>query len=237
MKKDTLKKFLTIILVIIGLIAIIYLLPYVKAITTEEGRLLFKDKVKDLGIWGLVILILMQLVQILLVILPGEPLEILAGMCYGGFWGTVFIMLTSSIFSTIIFLLVRKYGKNIIYLFFNKEKVDKLLNSKIFKNPKKIEFVLLLLFLIPGTPKDLVVYISGLLPIKTSKFIAISSLARFPSVISGVLAGSNIISGNFFISLLIYSITFILVAFTIFIINKYDKDKTTNKIFKIFNWK
>ena len=145
MKKDTLKKILTIIVVIIGLIAIIYLLPYAKAITTEEGRLFFKDKVKDLGLWGLVILIFMQLLQILLVVLPGEPMEILAGMCYGGFWGTIFIMLTSSIFSTIIFLLVRKYGKNIIYLFFNKEKVNKILDSKIFKNTKKLELVILLL--------------------------------------------------------------------------------------------
>ena len=45
MKKDTLKKVLTIIVVIIGLIAIIYLLPYAKAITTEEGRLFFKDNI------------------------------------------------------------------------------------------------------------------------------------------------------------------------------------------------
>lgn len=234
MKKDTLKKVLTIIVVIIGLIAIIYLLPYAKAITTEEGRLFFKDKVKDLGIWGLVILIFMQLLQILLVVLPGEPMEILAGMCYGGFWGTIFIMLTSSIFSTIIFLLVRKYGKNVIYLFFNKDKVNKILDSKIFKNTKKLELVILLLFLIPGTPKDLVVYIGGLLPIKASKFIAISSLARFPSVISGVLAGANIIAGNWLVSVLVYGITFLLVGITILIINKFDKDKTTNKIFKVF---
>ena len=234
MKKDNLKKYLTIIVVIIGLIAIIYLLPYAKAITTEEGRLFFKDKVKDLGLWGLVILIFMQLLQILLVVLPGEPMEILAGMCYGGFWGTIFIMLTSSIFSTIIFLLVRKYGKNVIYLFFNKDKVNKILDSKIFKNTKKLELVILLLFLIPGTPKDLVVYIGGLLPIKASKFIVISSLARFPSVISGVLAGTNIIAGNWLVSLLVYGITFLLVGITILIINKFDKDKTTNKIFKAF---
>lgn len=234
MKLKTIKKILTIILIIIGLVAIVYLLPYVKAITTKEGRLFFKNKVNDLGIWGPVILTLMQLIQILLIVLPGEPLEILAGMCYGGLWGTIFIMLTSSIFSTIIFLFVRKYGKNIIYLFFNKEKVDKLLDNKIFKNTKKVELVILLLFLIPGTPKDLVVYISGLLPINATKFIVISSIARFPSVISGVLAGSNIISGNWLIGILVYVITFILIGIIIFIINKFDKDKITNKIFKTF---
>ena len=39
-----------------------------------------------------------------------------------------------------------------------KEKVNKLENSKLFKDPQKIETVMALLFLIPGTPKDLLVY-------------------------------------------------------------------------------
>ena len=63
-----------------------------------------------------------------------------------------------------IYFFVKKYGRDFIYEFFPKEKVNKLENSKLFKDPQKIETVMALLFLIPGTPKDLLVYIGGLLP-------------------------------------------------------------------------
>ena len=47
-----------------------------------------------------------------------------------------------------------------------------------------------------GTPKDLLVYIAALLPIKPFRFILISTFARFPSVISSTFAGDNLIEGN-----------------------------------------
>lgn len=175
----------------------------------------------------------LQVAQIFLIIVPGEPIEILAGMCYGGLWGTVFIMISAFIISTTIFLLVRKFGKKFVYSFCSEEKVKKIENSKLFNNPKKIEMIMLILFLIPGTPKDLLVYIAGLLPIKPLKFILISSIARFPSVISSTLAGENLAVGDWKMSIILYAIVFILVAIIVFIINKFDKDKTTNEALKI----
>lgn len=235
MNKKNKKRIIAIICLLLIVVAIYFLFPIIKQLMTDDGRILFQEKVNALGLWGLFILTLLQLMQILLVIFPGEPLEILAGMCYGGLWGTIFIMITSCIFSIMIFFLVRKYGKNFLCLFFKKEKIDKLLNSKIFQDSKKIELVMLLLFLIPGTPKDMLTYIAGLLPIKAINFLVISSVARFPSVVSGVLAGSSFIDGHGLVSILIYVITFFLVGLIIYIINKIDKDKTTNKILKTFN--
>ncbi len=130
-------------------------------------------------------------------------------------------------------MLVRKFGKKFVYFFCSEEKVKKIENSKSFNNPKKIEMIMLILFLIPGTPKDLLVYIAGLLPIKPVKFILISSIARFPSVISSTLAGENLAVGDWKMSIILYAIVFLLVAILVFIINKFDKDKTTNEALKI----
>ena len=88
----------------------------------------------------------LQVAQIFLIIIPGEPIEILAGMCYGTICGTVFIMVSAGIISTIIFFLVRKYGKRFVYNFCDKEKVAKIENSKLFKNPNKIEMIMFILF-------------------------------------------------------------------------------------------
>ena len=100
--------------------------------------------------------------------------------------------------------MVRKLGRKFVYDFCNKEQIEKLENSKLMKNTEKIEFIMLILFLIPGTPKDLLVYIGGLLPIKPLRFILISTFARLPSVISSTFAGENIASGDWTFSIIIY---------------------------------
>lgn len=227
------KIILTIMLLILIIGIIAYLFPVMKNLSSIEGQVAFKQKVEDSGILGMLSLFGLQVAQIFLIIVPGEPIEILAGMCYGGLWGTVFIMVSAFIISTTIFLLVRKFGKQFVYSFCSEERVKKIENSKLFNNPKKIEMIMLILFLIPGTPKDLLVYIAGLLPIKPLKFILISSIARFPSVILSTLAGENLAVGDWKMSIILYAIVFMLVAILVFIINKFDKDKTTNEALKI----
>lgn len=234
-KKNKIKMFkiiLTIIVLTIFIGIIIYLFPVMKNLSSKEGQIAFKEKVENSGIWGLLSLFGLQVAQIFLIIVPGEPIEILAGMCYGGIWGTVFIMVSAFIISTVIFLLVRKFGRKFVCSFCDEKKVEKIENNKLFQNPKKIEMIMLILFLIPGTPKDLLVYVGGLLPIKASRFIIISSFARFPSVITSTLAGENLAVGDWKMSIILYIGILILVFGIIFIINKFDKDKVTKNVIK-----
>lgn len=226
-------KIIIMILVIALLIGItIYLFPVIKNLSTSEGQIEFKNKVNESGFLGMLTLFGLQVAQIFLFILPGEPLEILAGMCYGGIGGTIFITISVFIISTAIFFIVRKLGRKFVYDFCSEEKVKKIENSKLFKNAKKIESIMLILFIIPGTPKDLLVYIAGLLPIKPFRFIMISTFARLPSVISSTFAGSNLVAGDWKVSIIIYAVTFLIVGIGIFIINKFDKNKTTSEVIK-----
>ena len=230
MKKKKIVKYTIIIAVaIIFILAIMYLAPIMKDISTKEGQIAFKEKIDNLGIVGLVILFLLELAQIFFVVIPGEPLEILAGMCYGAIGGTIFITVSVFITTTILYFAVKKYGKKFIYESFKKEKIDKIENSKILKNPKKVELIMIILFLIPGTPKDLLVYIGGLLPIKPLKFILISTFARFPSVISSTIAGVGIVNGNIQMTIAVYAVTFIITAIILAIINVFDKNKETKQ--------
>ena len=234
-RKHKIKIFKIILLIIVATILlglIIYLFPVMKDLSTVEGQIAFKDKVSASGIIGILTLFGLQVAQIFLIIVPGEPIEILAGMCYGSIGGTIFIMISACIISTTIFFLVRKFGRKFVYDFCDREKVRKIENHKLFQNPKKIEMIMFILFLIPGTPKDLLVYIAGLLPIKPLKFIVISTFARFPSVISSTLAGENLAVGDWKMGLILYAIIFVLVGIVILVINHFDKDKTTDEILK-----
>ena len=230
-KKYKVLKIIVLIVTILLLIALtIYLFPMAKQLFDEQGREKFKEQIQASGATGILILLGLQGVQILLPILPGEPIEILAGMCYGPIGGFVFLIISVFLITALIFLAVRKLGRSFVYGVCSEEKIKKLENSKIFKNPKKVEYIMLILFLIPGTPKDLLVYIGGLLPIKPLRFILISTFARIPSMISSTVAGSSIVKGNWKFGIILYLLTFLLVGIVIFIAEKRDKTKLTKEI-------
>lgn len=228
-KKKIINYIVLSIVTLIFILAIIYLAPIMKDISTKEGQLAFKEKINNLGILGFLILFGLEVAQIFFVIIPGEPLEILAGMCYGSIGGTIFITASVFITTTIIFFTVKKYGRKFVEDTFSKEKVDKIENSKILKDPRKVETIMTILFFIPGTPKDLLIYIGGLLPIKPSKFILISTFARFPSVISSTIAGAKLAVGDIKTIIIIYAITFVITAIFLIIINIFDKNKETKE--------
>lgn len=228
-----LKTLLYILLIVLVIAIIIYFISITKNISTKEGQANFKKKIQELGILGILLLFALELAQIFLAFLPGEPLEVFVGMCYGTIGGTIFLLVSVFIITSIIFFLVRRYGKKLVYKLCPKEKVKKIENSKLLNNTKKLESILIILFFIPGTPKDLLVYIGGLLPIKSSHFILISTFARFPSIISSTLVGANIINGNWKWMLFIYGITFIIVIIVLLFINIFDKNKDTKKVLDI----
>lgn len=231
-KIKIIKIMLTTAILIILAIFLWKLAPFILNLSTKEGQIAFKNKISDMGFSGLLLLFGLQVLQILLVVLPGEPFEVLAGMCYGAWGGCLFITLSVFVTTTIIFFTVRKLGQKYLYNFFHKEKVDKIMKSKLLKNPRNLEIILCLLFFLPATPKDLFVYIGGLLPIKPLRFILISTLVRFPSVITSTMVGANISKGNWKISLLIYLVTFIIAMISIYLVSLKDKNKEIIDIIK-----
>ena len=232
-QKTKIFKIVLLIAVIAIMVAVtIYLIPTFKELSSEAGQQAFKQKVNDSGFVGFLMLFGLQFAQIFLFIIPGEPIEILSGICYGPVWGTIFIMISAAIISLLIYLLVHKFGRKFIYDFCGEEKINKIENSKVFRNPKTISFIVFILFFIPGTPKDLFTYIAALLPIKPLTFILISTVARFPSIISSTLAGDSLLEGNWQMSLIVYGITFLIVGIAILIMRKFDKNKVTDEVLR-----
>ena len=226
-------KFIKIILIVISFAimigATVYLWPIITNLSTKEGQIEFKQTVANSGIKGFLMLFGLQFAQIFLPILPGEPIEILSGMCYGWFWGTVFLIISTGIISACIYILVKMLGKNFVKFFCGEEKIEKIENSELFKNPHKIEHLMLILFLIPGVPKDILVYIGGLLPIKPARFLLIATFARFPSIISSTLAGDKIAVGDWKMSIILYVLVIIIVAIIVYFIDKKDDKKLTKE--------
>ena len=84
---------------------------------------------------------------------------------------------------------MKRFGRPFVELFFPAEKIDSI---RIFNDPKKLNTLAFIVFLVPGTPKDLLTYVAGLTPMKLGTWMFITSVARVPSVITSTIAGAAI---------------------------------------------
>lgn len=184
----------------------------------------FKEFLASFREYGFFIVILLQILNIIIAVIPGEPIELLAGVLYGGIGGLILCQIGVFIGSWIVFYLVRKFGTPIIQLFTKKTDSKKF---DFLKNSDKLEMITFLLFFIPATPKDVLTYVIGLTDIKLSRFLVITVFARIPSIITSTLLGANLIDGNFMLSAVIFCFTGVLVIIGLFcyrlILKKHNK--------------
>ncbi|MSA70363.1 TVP38/TMEM64 family protein [Holdemania massiliensis] len=161
----------------------------------------FKTWLDQFGWLGRIVLTGMMALQVLVALLPGEIIETGAGVAYGPVEGMILCLVGAAIGTALIFWLVRRYGSNLVECLVPKEKLDTL---SFMKDEQKLDN---LIFLIPGTPKDIITYFAGLTPVKFSHFLLITTIARIPSVITSTLAGDKLIQQDFASAFWIYAIT------------------------------
>jgi len=89
-------------------------------------------------------------------------------------------------------------------LFFSLEKLRSL---RFLQNPKKRDILFFLLFLLPGTPKDLLCYFAGLTEISTASWICIQLLGRIPSILTSTLGGDALGSEKYWIAAIVLTAT------------------------------
>lgn len=198
----------------------IFFLPLFNQMTQPEFQKSFQQWVSEQSWKGYVFLLAVQFLQVVIAFIPGEPVELLAGFVYGPWGGLLLCLFGSITASAFVFLLVRRFGNALVHKLFGRDRLEEF---SFLTDSKKIEIVVFLLFLIPGTPKDLLTYIAGASPIRLRTFLALSSLARIPSVITSTFVGANVGQGDWSSALLIFLLTAAVGIFSILF-----KDKLVN---------
>ena len=165
---------------------------------------LFKEYIDSYGIYRYLIFTGIQFLQIFFALIPGEFVEFGAGYIFGAIEGFLLCMIGIALTSTLIFFLVRIFGKKLFELITNKKDFDKL---KFLNNENKLNITTFFLFLIPGTPKDLLTYFMGMTKMKYSTFILIIMIARIPSVITSTIAGAGFAERRFLFAIIVYAVT------------------------------
>ena len=73
----------------------------------------------------------MVVLQVVVAVIPGEPLEIAAGYAFGALEGTLLCMVGTWIGGLMVFLLVRRFGVRAVEIFFPLEKLPIMMGTGV----------------------------------------------------------------------------------------------------------
>lgn len=173
-----------------------------------------------LGFLGMVIF------QVLIAFIPGEPFEIAAGYAFGVLEGTVLCLLGACVGSILTFALVRRLGMKVVRIFFSEEQIN---SVSFLKSTPRRDLLFLLIYMIPGTPKDLLGYFAGLTDIRFPVWLLICTAGRLPSVITSVVGGNALGTENYWTAAIVFAATLTVSAVGLLAYGKICKKKTREK--------
>ena len=175
---------LAIVVIVFAGLTMLLLRPLVSFASNPE---ILRVWMQDLGIWGILIFGIFNFLQVVFAVIPGGPFELAAGYILGVVPGTLLCDITMTISSVVVFLLVRKFGIRFVELFVSRRQIE---NMGFLKDNQKVQSVLFFIFLLPGTPKDVVTYLAGLTNLSLKSWIFICFVGRFPAILLTALGGS-----------------------------------------------
>lgn len=212
---------------------VLSVISIVFAIVAVVGGILLHKYIDDLEafanehiVLGAIIFSVVCAVQVIFAFIPGEIVEVAAGVLFGPWIGTLLCLVAETVGSVIVIMLVRKFGRRLIESLYPREKIDAL---PILNEPKKRNAFIFLLFFIPGTPKDFLTYIVGLTKISISAFALITFFARIPSVVGSTFAGDSIAEGQFLQAFIILGVTALVSGIGYLIYNAINKKNAKSK--------
>lgn len=191
--------------------------PMVKFVSQPEA---FRAWVDKGGIWSRLIFVGMVIMQVIIAFIPGEPLEIGAGYAFGIWEGTLLCLVGAVIGSIIVFALVRHFGVKLVEVFYPREKI---MSLRFLQNKKRMNLLVILILLIPGTPKDLLSYFIGLTDMKLSLWILIVATTRIPSIVTSTIGGGALGMQNYLFAIIVFAATLVLSIFGLYLYNKISK--------------
>lgn len=194
-------------------IAILSVISAVFCVLTVIGFIWIKMKFSDTNavrdlvdrspVLAAIVMALICAAQVVVAFVPGELVEISAGYAFGGFWGLVICMVGITLGSVVAILLARSFGRRLVESLYPREKIDAL---PILNDPSKRNTITFLLFLIPGTPKDLFTYVVGLTDMSIPTYILLTLFARIPSIVMSTIGGDALGDDKFIRAAIIFII-------------------------------
>ncbi len=207
-------------IILIALLAVIYqnkLAEFAK----DPSR--FREWINSYGYFAKLVYVLLCAIQVMLAVIHDGPMQIAGGYAFGPVAGTLLFILGYELGSVVSFLLARRFGRAAVGLFFPEEKYERFFSEIRGRNLYILTF---LLYLVPGTPKDMMTYCFGTTKIRLLYFLLISGVARVPAVLLTIMIAQNIVNRNVLMALTVVSVLALLYSIGVLVRRFIKKPKS-----------
>lgn len=199
---------LVIFIVLVTLIVVL-IWPYIKDLFGDGGVGALIDRLQSAGPAGVLILLALQFLQVVVAIIPGEVVQLAAGLMYGPFWGFVIILGGAVLSSAFIYQLVHTLGEPFVRTMVSDKTLEKF---DRFQHSGKLDITVFILFLIPGLPKDAFTYLVPLTEMKMKDFLLITTIARAPGILGSTYVAAGLAGGHITSSIIVIVAVAVLAA-------------------------
>lgn len=206
---------LIIVLIIIMSIELIPLMRNIVAHLSDENAIV--SVITNYGVKGILILLSLEALQVISAVFPAIPIQILAGLTFGLFYGFLICITGSLIGNAIIFVLVRqlKFTFNFKSLTHEPKKSKSNWDFSFVRNSDNVVMLALLLFLIPGIPNGILPYLFANTKITLPRYLLCVLTAGTPSIFLSIWVGERISKGDISTAVLVSGI---LVFISVFVV-------------------
>ena len=178
-------KLILLVLIIAGIPAFLYL-KYGAEIFSKDAAERVVEYPRANSSTAAMLIICMQIIQVVICFLPGQPIQFAASYMFGVAKGFALSLVGAVIGTVISFYLAKLLGSDAMCVFFGEDKV------RDYK--KKLDsgrglLLAFLIYLIPGIPKDLVAYAAGVSDMRLRPFLLVATVGRIPGMLGSLLLG------------------------------------------------
>ena len=143
------------------------------------------EEIFDFGIGGMVAISVLSFLQVVLLCIPAEPIQVLAGISFGFGGGLLLCFAGAVLGNTLIYILYKIYG----------EKLDSFITKRIhidFESARhhgRVSLIVFLLCILPAIPYGMICLFASAMKMKYHRYIVVTSLGILPSIAIGVGLG------------------------------------------------
>ena len=178
-------KLILLVIIIAGIPAFLYL-KYGSDVFSKDTAYRVVDYLRQNSRIAFLLIIGLQIIQVVICILPGQPIQFAASYMFGVGKGFL-LSIIGAIFGTIIsFYLAKALGSDAMHVFFDEEKIE---DYQRKLNSGRGLLLAFLIYLIPGIPKDLVSYAAGISEMRFRPFLLVATVGRSPGMLGSLLLG------------------------------------------------
>ena len=216
MEKRQLLSPLTALILIGGTVVLIFIVVWFRtelwdAALAGYAFLSDRDAVQDFiasyGGWAPLIFVLFQFLQVIVAPVPGEATGFIGGYLFGPFAGFCFSSVGLALGSYANFMIGRFLGETYIRKLIPPKLIDRF--EPVLK--RQGVFVLMLLFIFPGFPKDYLCLLLGVTTLPIKVFLVIAAFGRMPGTLMLSLQGAYVSEQQYGMFALIFGISMLVV--------------------------